>query len=77
MNVVKKFLCAVSIIAALTLTGLANGQSFYQGSKPPEKVKEKEKDKQPPPKPEKDKDRGGGRDEKKNDDKKKKPDFLS
>ena len=76
MRVVKKFIFASSIVAALALNGVAHAQSYYQGSKPPEKVKEKEKDRQPPPKSDKDKDRGGGRDDKKGDPKKKKPDFF-
>ncbi len=77
MKIAKKFLFAVSVFAALTMNGVASAQSFYQGTKPPEKVKEKEKDRQPPPKSDKDKDRGGGRDDKKGDDKKKKPDFFN
>lgn len=70
MNLVRKFIFAISLVLAFSLTGAAETQSWYQGSKPPEKVKEKEKDKQPPPS-DKDKERGGNRDDKKGGDKKK------
>lgn len=70
MKAIQKILFALAISSALSLTGMAIPQNWYQQGKPPEKVKEKEKE--PPKQPEKnDKDRGGGRDDKKGGDKKK------
>ncbi|MGH9802107.1 MAG: hypothetical protein ACRD82_17230 [Blastocatellia bacterium] len=66
MKAVRKFIFAVSVIAALALNASANVQWVEQDKKPPEKVKEQ-------PKPDKSKDErrdNDRKDEKKNDEKK-------